>query len=402
MEKTQNTTQASHTTNFDDIRPYNDDEYALVFARLIASNEFVDTMASMKFPRLVHWAPWLLRPLVRRNIQQLFAGVTTVRGFQIIVRQLLKRSLERASSQFSVSGLEKLDTVQSHLFITNHRDIAMDPALIILALSTFGLEPMRIAFGDNLLTKPFISDLIRINKSFIVRRSVSGRREKLAAFKQLSAYIRHSVVNDHESVWIAQSEGRAKDGIDRTETALLKMLALSKDKTESFGDAINAINLVPVSISYEWDPCDADKAQELYARETVGTYEKGEHEDFASIYKGIVGKKGSIHVAFGDLIQGSIENASQLAQDIDRQIINNYRLQATHLIAYERIHGSCEYSNSLKQNLRTDWDETARAFDERLSEIPQEHQSTLLSAYANPVVQKIKALTDMPDTPLNT
>jgi hypothetical protein len=139
--------------------------------------------------------------------------------------------------------------------------------MVNLALSDAGMETVRIAIGDNLLSKPFASDLMRVNRSFIVKRSVVGRREKLENLKKLSAYIRHSITNDSASVWIAQREGRAKDGHDRTETALLKMLALSKQKEQSFAQATAELNLVPVAISYEYDPCDVDKGRELYAKE---------------------------------------------------------------------------------------------------------------------------------------
>ncbi|MEZ0151974.1 MAG: 1-acyl-sn-glycerol-3-phosphate acyltransferase [Candidatus Reddybacter sp.] len=376
-----------NASNFDDIRPYNDNEFAAIFARLMGEREFVDTLGNMKFARLFRWLPWLLRPLIRSTMKRSFAGVSSVGDFQSLMDGQLRKQLVRDNSQFTVRGLEKLDPKQSYLFISNHRDIAMDPAFTILALHQKGMDSVRIAIGDNLLTKPFVSDLMRLNKSFIVRRSVAGRREKLAALKHLSAYIRFSLQEEHQSIWIAQREGRAKDGLDGTETALLKMLALCKSKGESFGELIQGLNVVPVSLSYEWDPCDGAKAKELYAHQTEGSYEKGEHEDIASIYRGVVGNKGHIYVTFGDLLNEPFDDAASMATEIDRQIIGNYRLQATHWVAYERLHGLSEQALKVKAGLDADWQAVTQAFDERLAAIPEEHRETLLTAYANPVVQ---------------
>ncbi len=373
--------------HFDDIRPYSADEFPAIFARLLKEREFVDTLASMKFSRLFRWVPWLLRPLIRNTMKRSFAEVNNVDTFQEIIGAQMHKLLDKDGSQLTVRGLEKLDPKQSYLFISNHRDIAMDPALTILALHQKGMDSLRIAIGDNLLTKPFVSDLMRLNKSFIVRRSVAGRREKLAALKHLSAYIRFSLQEEHQSVWIAQREGRAKDGLDGTETALLKMLALCKSKGQSFGELIQGLNVVPVSLSYEWDPCDGAKAKELYARQHDGGYEKGEHEDIASIYQGIVGNKGHIYVTFGDLLSEPFADAASMATEIDRQIIANFRLQASHWIAYERLHGLSALAEQVRQGLDADWQAVAEAFDERLAMIPEEHRETLLAAYANPVVQ---------------
>jgi len=379
--------KAIEASHFDDIRPYNDAEFEKIFARLLGEREFVDTLASMKFSRLFRWVPWLLRPLIRRTMKRAFINVSSVGDFQALMDVQLRKLLARDNSQFTVRGLEKLDPRQSYLFISNHRDIAMDPALTILALHQQGMDSVRIAIGDNLLTKPFVSDLMRLNKSFIVRRSVVGRREKLTALKHLSAYIRFSLQKEQQSIWIAQREGRAKDGLDGTETALLKMLALCKSKSQSFGELIQGLNVVPVSLSYEWDPCDGAKAKELYALKNDGAYEKAEHEDFASIYRGIVGNKGHIYVTFGDLLNEPFNDAASLATEIDRQIISNYCLQATHWIAYERLHGLSEQAEQVKQGLDADWQAVAQAFDERLATIPGAHRETLLAAYANPVVQ---------------
>ena len=175
--------------------------------------------------------------------------------------------------------------------------------------------------------------MMRLNKSFIVHRSLSGRREKLAAYQLLSAYINHSIRNDCVSIWIAQAEGRAKDGDDRTDSAILKMFHMSR-KDEAFGAVIQSLNLTPVSISYEYDPCDLAKARELYIRATTGTYKKAPGEDDNSIAQGITGYKGRVHISFAAPVTEYFEDTKQLAQEIDRQILGGYRLFPVHYLAY--------------------------------------------------------------------
>ena len=164
-------------------------------------------------------------------------GVNDVGGFQQIIGHYWWNLLDKQTDKITVSGLDQLDSNGAYLYICNHRDIAVDPALVGLSLDRAGHSTPRIAIGDNLLSKPFTSDLMRLNKSFIVKRSVNGRREKLKALMQLSSYIRHSITSENSSIWIAQREGRAKDGLDRTDTALIKMLALGKPKEQEFAES---------------------------------------------------------------------------------------------------------------------------------------------------------------------
>ena len=375
---------------FDDIRPYRDAEVRPVLDRLIADPELTATLLNMKFPRLWPQLHWLVRPLIRRATRRAFAGMNSVADFQELIRIHLERLVQRVTRGVTVSGAEKLSPGVGYLFISNHRDIAMDPALLDLVLIRRGLDTVRIAIGDNLLTKPFASDLMRLNKSFIVKRAVAGRRDKFAALKQLSAYIRHSVRDEHCSVWIAQREGRAKDGIDRTDTALLKMLALSRAPGQSFADAIGELNIVPVAISYELDPCDADKARELHARKTAGAYHKQAHEDLASIYKGVVGAKGGVHFAFGELIRPAPADDDQLAAAIDHQIIANYRLQQTHIMAWEMLYVPDDRVAAWKRALAVhDWGQDEAAFGARLAAVPAPEREILLEMYANPVSSRL-------------
>ena len=182
----------------------------------------------------------------------------------------MRKMIDTTVSGLSVSGLDQLSPDQSYVFVSNHRDIAMDPALVNWVLHLNQHQTLRVAIGDNLLTKPYVSDLMRLNKSFIVNRSATAPREKLKAAKHLSSYIHHSITEDRQNIWIAQREGRAKDGLDRTNSAVIGMLGLSKAKPVPLADHIKTLNIVPVSISYEYDPCDEAKAKELYMQQTHG------------------------------------------------------------------------------------------------------------------------------------
>lgn len=376
---------------FEDIRPYRDDEVPAILDRLITDPELIDTLLTINSPRLGRWFAWVLRPVVQHQLRKKLSGIGDVKGLQDLIGVHLRRLLTTVSSGFTVSGVERLDANRAYLFLCNHRDIAMDPGMVNLALHERGMETARIAIGDNLLTKPFTSDLMRLNKSFIVKRSVTGRREKLEALKNLSAYIRYSILNEHSSVWLAQREGRAKNGIDRTETAMIKMLALSRSEEQSFAEAIAALTVIPVAISYEFDPCDGDKARELYAREMLGSYQKAEHEDIDSIFKGITGAKGAIHVAFGDPLSAELEDAQAVVDAVDRQIIQNYQLHATNFIAYAALGGDDprvqEWRVAIAANKLADTRET---FAARLAGLPTEHRKILLTMYANPVLRRLE------------
>ena len=380
---------------FDDIRPYRDIEVPAVLSRLIADNEFIDLLLSRRIPLLMKLAPWLLkpiaRPLLKRNLRRLTADVQTVSDFQDHVKVGLQKSLDKTTDGYSFGGLDQLDPDQAYLFICNHRDIALDPAMINLALHMVGLDTVRIAIGDNLLSKPFASDLMRVNRSFIVKRSVEGRREKLEALKKLSAYIRYSVTEDKASCWIAQAEGRAKDGNDRTETALLKMLTLSKSKQQTFGEAIGELKLMPVSISYEYDPCIVEKTRELYASSQGNEYSKSEFEDLDSIQKGFLGYKGRVQVNFGDVLSDQFDAAEDVAIEVNRQIYSLYQLFPSNIIAWQ-IQQNIEVKDlaQLKQQWPDeDWIQAEAKFKDHLQSVPAEQQSLVIDAYAAPVKNQL-------------
>jgi hypothetical protein len=205
----------------------------------------------------------------------------------------------------------------------------------------------------------------------------------------LSAYIRHSIQVDGEPIWIAQREGRAKDGIDRTEPAIIKMLAMSQDKTqESFAEYVDSLHIVPVSISYELDPCDAMKAAELCAIASTGSYEKAEHEDVASIATGIAGNKGQVHVAFGLPLAADLDSPEAVAAVMDRQVVSNYQLHSTNLYAWRWLHGDAAPVPAGADGVTGSCSEAE--FRRRIDSMPQEHREYALGIYANVVDQKLQ------------
>lgn len=382
---------------FEAIRPYADAEVPLVMARLFADREFLDILAHFRFPRLADSMGWLIKPVISRRLRKQFASIRTVDALQHKIEAYIDRTIERATDGVTFSGLEQLQQGRAYLFLANHRDIVMDPAFVNYAVYQAGIRTPRIAIGDNLLQRPFVSDLMRLNKSFIVHRSISGRREKLAAYQLLSAYINHSIREDGESIWIAQAEGRAKDGDDRTDSAILKMFHMSR-KDEPFAAVIDSLNLIPVSISYEYDPCDLAKARELCVRAATGSYTKAPGEDDASIALGITGYKGRVHLHFSPPVAG-LEDTKQLAQEMDRHILGQYRLFPVHYLAYAMWEGHEVELNVPAASDVFDAAELAKAeaqWNKRLAACSAEEKPFLILQYANPVRNQYRIKAGLP------
>ncbi|MFT5710542.1 MAG: 1-acyl-sn-glycerol-3-phosphate acyltransferase [Halioglobus sp.] len=377
---------------YSDIRPYCDDEIQAVLQRLLVAHELLDVIARWRFGALARFIPWLTRPLVRWFLARELRNVTDVRSMQMVIKLYMDRMIANSSDGFSVSGLDFLAEHEPYLYMSNHRDIAMDPAFTNYALHRAGRETARIAIGDNLLSKPWVSDLMRLNKSFVVKRSLNGPREFLAATKVLSAYIKHSMTEEGVSVWLAQREGRAKDGMDKTEPAILKMLAMSRNKKEmDFREHIKSLKIVPVAISYELDPCDALKAAELYQLDTLGSYEKGEQEDVASIGQGIAGSKGHVHVSFGVPLDADaaadLDSPESVAAEVDRQVLQLYCLHPTNLYAYRMLHGEDAVVPDglyFEEGVCSGSD-----FEDRINAMPEAHRPYALGIYANAVSSKL-------------
>jgi len=385
------------TDPFADIRPYRDEEVPEVLSRLLHDPQLLGALAKLRLGFLARMAPGLCRPLVRTYLARQLRNVQDVHGMQMVVKDYVEQMIEDTTGGFSVSGLDQLDAARPYLFMSNHRDIALDPAFTNYALNVGGHTTVRIAIGDNLLTMPWVSDLMRLNKSFIVKRSVSGPRELLSVSRSLSNYIRHSLLEEQAPIWIAQREGRAKNGIDRTEPAVIKMLSMSRDKLNTtFGEHIRQLGIVPVSISYELDPCDELKARELCQMESTGAYQKAEQEDIASIGRGISGAKGRVHVAFGTPLAGEYESADDVARAVDAQITSLYCLHPTNIYAYHMLHGEAA---PLPENVYLEPGDCGRdEFAARIEAMPEAHRPYALATYANAVVAKL-ALAQSRDAP---
>lgn len=377
---------------FDHIRPYNDDEVPVVLSRLSKDSEFINTLLGFRFPYLSSAFGWFLRPIIAFKLKKYLSQLHTVQDVQLRVADYVEHSITTSIKHFDYSGQENLDKAQHYLFMANHHDIVMDPTLTNYALHLLGMSVPRIAIGDNLLQKQYVADLMRLNKSFVVQRSATGRKERLAIYQELSSYINHSILQDKESIWIAQAEGRAKDGNDATDPALLKMLHISR-KDEQFTDVITSLNLLPITISYEYDPCDLMKARELYTKVTEGKYTKAKGEDNKSIALGITGYKGNVHVHFGKPIKTGYEDAKGLAELVDQQIRNNYHLFPIHFLAYAMWDkADANLSVPVIESLFSAQDiiEAKEEWQKRLTLCPELHKPYLIGQYAYPVYNKYK------------
>jgi len=238
------------------------------------------------------------------------------------------------------------------------------------------MNTVRIAIGDNLLQIPYITELMKLNKSFVVKRSVKAPKEMLRALSQLSAYIYDSLKSNN-SIWIAQREGRTKDGDDQTDPALLKMLQLNgrKQKME-FADYVRELKIVPVSISYQFEPCAIAKAKERHHKSTFGEYKKAAGEDIESIMEGFRSSKGHVHVAFGQPITSGCDSPEELAQTIDAQILSSYFLHPGNYLA---ANSDIEAIEPAQKEL----------FEQRMAQVPSELKELVLAMYAKPVQKQL-------------
>ncbi len=363
--------------NFDAIRPYRDDEVPGVIQRLASDPALLRAAAAFYAPRLSRWLPRLSRYTARRVIERRTTGLDSVHELQLWLSHYMARVIRETIVELTVEGLDQLAPDQPHLFVSNHRDIFMDSAVLNYRLHCSGNRTMRVAVGDNLLSERYAADLMRLNKSFVVERSAMGSRALYQAITRTSHYIRHSL-EEGESVWIAQREGRAKDGIDRTEPALLKMVSLAwRKEVSGYGELLERIRLVPVSVSYELDPCDLRKAHELYVAEREGRYLKQPGEDLASMVDGIIGFKGRVHLHVAPPLTGDFADPEAMAAALDRVVVGNLRVYPTHVAAARRLGMSCE--DSAEEEIPR----VMRAFESRLARCPEAEMPYLLGGYGN-------------------
>ncbi len=372
---------------FKDIRPYRDEEIRPVLERLMGDREFLDSIARFYFPRLTGLLPRLMQRAAASRLGKQLSEVKDVATMQDVIAHYMDKMIHDTTTRLTHEGLEALAQDRHYLFISNHRDIVMDPAFVNYMLYHADRDTLQIAIGDNLLKKPFVTDLMRLNKSFIVRRSLKGR-ELLQALKHLSSYI-HWCIENNQNVWIAQREGRAKDGIDKTDPALLKMLAMA-NRELPLGESLASLHIVPVAISYEYDACDELKAEELYQIEQTGSLTKTDRTDIQSIVTGIIGQKGQVHVSFGTELNIDSDDPDQIAAAIDRQIVQCYRLQDSNFLALERLIEKgwvpAHFASALGE--REIQLPSRQEFERRLRVLASHLERHFLFNYANPIINR--------------
>jgi 1-acyl-sn-glycerol-3-phosphate acyltransferase len=358
---------------FDDIRPYYDEEVSSVLSRLIRDSGLLNFIARWRFPHLNRLFPFVACLLVRGYLSNRFGRVSSIREFQDSVYLFARKIVSETTDGFEYSGIENLAHDKGYIFVSNHRDIAGDSMLLDYALYVSGFETVRIAVGDNLVQVGFATDLMKLNKSFFIKRSEEGVKKIYAALLQSSRYM-HKSLAEGQSIWIAQSEGRAKDGMDLTDPAIIKMFALA-DRKSDFSEVIRKLNIVPMAISYEYDPCDVPKAIEMAAIEADGDYQKPKGEDLANLARGLGGYKGRVVLRLGKPLLADFPTADAVASEIDGQIRENLELFPINHWALSKLEGTDEPGESA-------------AFEQRLLACPEHARTHFLAMYANPVRNK--------------
>lgn len=369
--------------DFDDIRPYSDSEFREHMNELLRDERFRSVMTALYQPQAV-----------ANSIMDQISHCEDTDSFQQnIVRPLLDRIVDTTSSGLTFSGFDQLDAQKNYLFISNHRDIILDPAFLNYIMFKVALPRTEIAIGDNLFVYDWIREMVKLNRAFVVRRNLAFR-EQLSASKHLSEYIRYAILEKKEPVWIAQKEGRAKDGCDKTQLAILKMLNMSNQKSlvEGFRD----LNIVPLAISYEVEPCGVFKVEELLKRKHDPSFKKSQSDDLQSMGSGIMQFKGHMHFGFGKPLNDNIDEICKdlrpndaiqaIAEYIDRCVYSNYKLRPNNYIACDLLEANNRHAEKYSE-------EEKSAFVERmnddLSKVDfdyEESRPQYLEMYANPVL----------------
>ena len=372
-------------SKFDKIRPFYDAEV----------NEAI--CASLNHPMLKALMDFAFPDVDDEVWKEQLKKTHSIRDFQCnFIYQSVQKVLAKSSEGLTTSGFEKLDKNTSYLFISNHRDIILDTSLLNTCLFENGLVMTASAIGDNLVKKTFMHNLAKLNRNFLVQRGLSPR-ELLESSKLMSEYIGQLLLRENRSVWIAQREGRTKDGNDSTHPGVLKMLAMASDEPKLM-DYFKKIKIVPVSISYEYDPTDALKMPQLIAESKNEIYIKDKNEDFITLLSGIIGQKKHIHIHVGDVLDKELDkiavefdnNNKQIqavAQAIDDSILQSYKLWPTNYIAYDLL-----YNTNAHQHLYTESEKSLfeRRLEMRIDENNLQMVESFLAMYANPVVNKSK------------
>ena len=366
------------------IRPYQDNEVQDVLDSLISNKDVLKSLMGLQYPKYLTKIP-LFRSAVKILLRSKVKKIRTIDDYQEIFKGLMDQMIKTSISNFTVSGIENLDTDSSYLFISNHRDISLDAALLNLSLSRAGHKTFNMAVGNNLMKEKWASDLMRLNKSFIIQRSGS-KKEIYTGLSLASQFIQHTILEANESIWIAQKQGRAKDGIDFTDPAMLKMIHLTQRKKQTLGEYFNALKVVPVSISYEFDPNDCVKAIELSSIEENKQYQKSDNEDLNSIANGINGQKGNVSIDVSKPIVVSDEASYEVVADqISNSIVSMYHLQPTNFAAAEMLKINHQCKNTFDDS---DIALAKNLLSKRMNSLNDGARSKFLNQYANPVIQK--------------
>ena len=365
---------------FDSIRPYNDNEVNDVLSQLSSNRRFLKMLfATGKFNQ-IRYLPFS-RKLLSLVLKKRIKNINDVNSYQNLFEGIVSGIVKQSINQFTINGIEKLDASKGYLFISNHRDITLDSALLNLALHQNKLKTTYNAVGNNLLSEKWASDLMRLNKSFIIDRSDKSKRDIYKSLNLASEFIFNAIKNKNESVWIAQKQGRSKDGDDYTDPSVIKMIHLNARKKMSVNEYLNSLNVVPVSISYEKDPNDLLKAKELYLTDLNQEYIKDRKEDMESISEGIIGQKGDVHLSIGNIINFESDSYDDCSDLITNTIKDSYKLHATNYAA-----AIIQGIDAPKNSFDLDKIDLAIEFiEEKLNLIPEEMHKYLLKQYSNPL-----------------
>ena len=365
---------------FDDIRPYNDSEIPAAMQRIV-SDKYFPLVSNFLFPE---------RPV--HEIAAIIGSCRTTEEFQRrFMYDAIYSVVDKTTDGLSVEGMERLDPGTDYLFVSNHRDIMLDAAFLQVLLLDAGRKTSEITFGANLMQGQLVIDTGKSNKMFRIERpsTVTSPRDFLLKSRYVSEYMHYAISDKHESVWIAQRNGRTKDGLDSTDQGIIKMFGLggSQDKIESLA----SLNICPLAISYEWEPCDILKALELYAKSSGQPYVKKPGEDLNSILTGITQKKGRVHLAVTEPLRREELEACrglclsafnrEVAALIDRRIKDAYRLWPTNYIAKDILSGKHSFSYT-DTELKT----FKKYIADSIKDYPPELKEILLKIYAGPLL----------------
>lgn len=371
-------------TDFDDIRPYTPDEIPEAMQRIANSSSF-PILAAYVYPG---------EPL--EKVRKRIAGYQTVKEFQSeTMRMVNERVIENSITEFSCSGLDRLHPDKQYLFVSNHRDIMLDSSLLQYFLVTQGFDTTEITFGANLMMSPLVIDIGKSNKMFKVERPGGSIKEFYRSSKHLSDYIRFAIQEKKQSVWIAQRNGRTKDGNDATDQGIIKMFCMScpEDKIK----AIDQLHIVPVSISYEWESCDILKTLELYEGQ-FSKYTKKPGEDLNSILTGLTQQKGRVHIELCEPISHvelmkfekltNNEYHKAVAHLLDSRINAAYRLYPNNYIAYDLRYGTTKYQEFYTTEQKEDFLKRLKKLERYDTCDIEKLMDIFLGIYANPVNNK--------------